>query len=218
MNFSCINATSQTSLSASPRRADSAHCMSEDTGNETLHSLLGQVPDRHHVHTRSAGAPSINGRHPAPLELWQPDYCGDIDMAIAADGTWYHEGIPIRRAELWQLFSGILRREADGEYYLVTPVEKCRVTVALHPLIITDVERFTEEDRPTLTATLNAGGQFPICADYPLRLESRASGAAYLELPHGLSALCSRPAWYRLVDLADEDYGISSAGLRFFLA
>ena len=154
--------------------------MAEDPADGTLHSLLGQVPDRHHVYTRSKGVPSINGRHPAPLEQWQPDYCGDIEMAIAADGTWYHEGIPIKRAELWQLFSGILRREADGEYYLVTPVEKCRVTVALHPLIITDVETVTEEDGPTLIATLNAGGQFPYVQT--IHLDSRAGRAVPLTL------------------------------------
>ena len=194
--------------------------MSEDSGDGdgTLHSLLGQVPDRHHVQARDSGPLSINGRHPAPLEAWQPDYCGDIEMAIAADGTWFHEGIPIKRAELWQLFSGILRKEADGEYYLVTPVEKCRVNVALHPLIITDFGRVTDDKGTTLIATLNAGGRFPVCEEYPLRLESRASGAAYLELPHGLSALCARPAWYRLVDLADEDYSLTSAGMKFFLA
>ena len=111
----------------------------DDSGDNSLHDLLSQVPDKHHAETRHEGALSINGRHPAPLHLWNPDYCGEVDMAIAADGTWFHEGVPIKRAELWQLFAGILRREDDGEYYLVTPVEKCRVSVALHPLIITDI-------------------------------------------------------------------------------
>jgi len=94
-----------------------------DTGG-SLEELLGQVPDRHHAFSRKEGVLSVNGRHPAPLDQWQPDYCGDIDMAISADGTWYHEGVMIKRPELWQLFAGILRREADDEYYLVTPVEK----------------------------------------------------------------------------------------------
>ena len=111
-----------------------------DGDGNALHALLGQVPDRHHAPTRASALLSVNGRHPAPLHLWHPDYCGEVDMAISADGTWYHEGVPIKRAELWQLFAGILRREADGEYYLVTPVEKCRVEVALHPLMITDIE------------------------------------------------------------------------------
>jgi hypothetical protein len=183
----------------------------------SLEGLLGQVPDRHHAMTRNQRVLSVNGRHPAPLEQWQPDYCGDIDMAISSDGTWYHEGVAIKRAELWQLFAGILRREADDEYYLVTPVEKCRVEVALHPLIITDMQLDETGETPQLLAVLNAGGTFPVGPEFPLKLEEKAGGAAYIELPHGLSALCSRAAWYRLVDLADDDHSIVSGGAKFFL-
>lgn len=183
----------------------------------SLEGLLGQVPDRHHAMTRNQRVLSVNGRHPAPLEQWQPDYCGDIDMAISSDGTWYHEGVAIKRAELWQLFAGILRREADGEYYLVTPVEKCRVEVALHALIITDMQWAESGETPQLLAALNAGGTFPVGPEYPLKLEEKAGGAAYIELPHGLSALCSRAAWYRLVDLADDDHSIVSGGAKFYL-
>ena len=183
----------------------------------SLEGLLGQVPDRHHAMTRNQRVLSVNGRHPAPLEQWQPDYCGDIDMAISSDGTWYHEGVAIKRAELWQLFAGILRREADGEYYLVTPVEKCRVEVALHALIITDMQWPESGETPQLLAVLNAGGTFPVGPEYPLKLEEKAGGAAYIELPHGLSALCSRAAWYRLVDLADDDHSIVTGGAKFFL-
>ena len=121
--------------------------------------MLGKVPDRHYARARNAVL-SVNGRHPAPLDAWNPEYCGDVDMAIAADGTWFHEGVPIKRAELWQLFAGILRKESDGEFYLVTPVEKCRVDVALHPLIITDFSMHAGDEGPQLIATLNAGGAF----------------------------------------------------------
>ena len=190
----------------------------DDSGDNSLQDLLSQVPDKHHMQTRHEGALSINGRHPAPLHLWNPDYCGEVDKAITADGTWLHEGLPIKRAELWQLFAGILRREDDSEYYLVTPAEKCRVSVALHPLIITDVEPSETRQGLGLAALLNAGGRYPISADYPLKLEQKASGAAYIELPNGLSALCSRAAWYRLVDMADDSYSVLSNGARFFLA
>ena len=185
--------------------------------SSTLNELLGSVPDKHHAKTRLGGHLSVNGRHPAPLERWQPAYCGDIDMAIAADGTWYHEGTAIRRPELWQLFAGILRREADNEYYLVTPVEKCRVSVALHPLIITDIMADETAEEPTLVALLNAGGMFPIGDAFPIQPEPRASGAAFISLPHGLSAICSRAAWYRLVKLADERHRIFSSGVYFNL-
>ena len=184
----------------------------------SLEELLGQVPDRHHAVSYKEGVLSVNGRHPAPLNLWQPDYCGDIDMAISSDGTWYHEGAMIKRPELWQLFAGILRREADGEYYLVTPVEKCRVEVALHPLMITDMQWDESGESAQLLAVLNAGGVFPVGPEYPLKLEQKAGGAAYIELPHGLSALCSRAAWYRLVDLADDDHSIISGSAKFFLS
>ena len=183
----------------------------------SLQVLLGQVPDRHHALSRKDDLLSVNGRHPAPLDQWQPDYCGDIDMAISSDGTWYHEGVMIKRPELWQLFAGILRREADNEYYLVTPVEKCRVNVELHPLIITDMQCDVTGESAQLLAVLNAGGVFPVGPEYPLRLEKKAGGAAYIELPHGLSALCSRAAWYRLVDLAADDHSIVSGGAKFFL-
>lgn len=189
-----------------------------ETDASKLQNLLGGVPDRHHAAARSNRVASINGRQPAPLHLWNPDYCGDIDMAISGDGTWYHEGMPIKRAELWQLFAGILRREEDGDYFLVTPVEKCRVAVALHPLIINDFEQKVIAGEPELIAVLNAGGRFVVSDQYPLRLEPRANGAAYITLPHGLSALCSRPAWYRLAELADETHCIRSAGARFYLA
>ena len=188
-----------------------------DNTDGQLHDLLGKVPDRHHVQATGAVL-SVNGRHPAPLDAWNPDYCGDVDMRISADGTWYHEGVPIKRAELWQLFAGILRREADGEFYLVTPVEKCRVEVELHPLIITDVSPAQTDEGVQLIAMLNAGGSFPISAEYPLKPEQKAGGAAYIDLPNGLTALCSRPAWYRLVDMADDAHSVVSQGTRFFLA
>ena len=188
-----------------------------DNGDGQLQELLGKVPDRHHARA-GAAVMSVNGCHPAPLDVWNPECCGDVDMAIGADGTWFHDGMPIKRAELWQLFAGILRKESDGEFYLVTPVEKCRVEVVLHPLIIIDFSMFAGREGPQLTATLNAGGHFPVSADYPLKPESRAGGAAYIELPHGLTALCSRAAWYRLVDMTDEAHSIVSHGSRFFLA
>ena len=185
-----------------------------EEGGQRLYDLLGSVPDRAHSRLSDSVA-SINGRKPPPLDTWHPEYCGEIDMAISADGTWYHEGVPIRRPELWQLFAGILRREEDEQYYLVTPVEKCRVSVALHPLIITDIEAQETPDGAILVATLNAGGFFPISASHPIRPEPRASGAAYIALPHGLSGLCSRAAWYRLVELADSNHTVESAGVRF---
>lgn len=177
---------------------------------ELLSAIPGDAAD-----AMTTEALSVTGRPPPPLHLWHPEYCGSIDMRIGPEGTWFHDGRPIRRRELWQLFSSILRREEDGEYYLVTPVEKCRVDVALHPLMITDINRQERHSEPLFIATLNSGGEVTISERYPLRLEPRASGAAYIELDHGLTALCSRAAWYRLAEEADDTCAIVSAGCRF---
>ena len=184
---------------------------------DRLAELQSAIPGGESQVETGSGVLSINGRPPPPLHLWHPEYCGNIDMRIGPDGTWYHEGRSILRKELWQLFASILRREEDGEYYLVTPVEKCRVDVALHPLMITDINQHAYNDQPLLVATLNSGGEVPISDRYPLRLEPRAAGAAYIELDHGLSALCSRAAWYRLADVMDETCTLVSAGCRFTL-
>lgn len=171
-----------------------------------------------HIDNDSVFLGSVTGRRPAPLHLWHPAHCGAINMEIRRDGTWYHDGTPIRRHELMRLFAGILRREDDGDYYLVTPVEKCRVNVALHPLIIIDVSPLEGVDTPTLALHLNSGGTVPLDGDYTLRLEPRAAGAAYVTLPHGLTALFSRAAWVRLVSSADDAGCIQSAGRKICLA
>ena len=80
---------------------------------------------------------SVNGRRPYPLDQWNPSNCGFVDIAIDRDGRWFHEGSEIKRVELVSLFAGLLRREDDGAYYLVTPVEKVEVAVALHPVSYT---------------------------------------------------------------------------------
>jgi hypothetical protein len=138
-----------------------------------------------------------------PLHLWHPPLSGDIPIRIAADGTWYHEGGEIKREAIVHLFAAILRREDDGEYYLVTPGEKWRIEVDLHPLIATDVER---SDSGLLQVTLNTGRTLTIDKDHPLFLEKSVGGVAVVKLEHGLSALFSRAAWYRLVAMA-EDHG-----------
>lgn len=149
-----------------------------------------------------------------PLHLWKPELSGDIPIVIAGDGTWYHEGGPIRRESLVRLFASILRREDDGEYYLVTPAEKWRLQVELHPLIINDVSVADGE----LVLTLNTGKTLHVGAEHPLFLEPRVDGVAAVELWHGLTALFSRNAWYRLVELADDDGFVHSGDYSFGLA
>jgi hypothetical protein len=154
-----------------------------------------------------------------PLDKWHPPLSGDINIRIARNGTWYHDGGEIRRESLVRLFASILRREEDGDYYLVTPAEKWRISVELHPLVVTDVESTEEGGREVLYATLNTGRQLPIGAAYPLFLEPAADNAAALRLEHGLTALFCRAAWYRLVAMASGDAAtVRSGDYRFRLA
>ncbi len=139
-----------------------------------------------------------------PLHLWHPPLSGDIDILIDAEGRWFHEGEPFRRDAIVRLFASILRREEDGEYYLVTPGEKWRIQVAMHPLLVTDVDVGAGEGGLPLILTLNTGKQVTLDRVGCLGTEPRAGGAAVLALEHGLTALFSRPAWYRFVELAQD--------------
>lgn len=140
----------------------------------------------------------------APVDKWDPPYCGEMDMRIAADGTWYHEGTPIRRQSLMQLFASILRREADGHYYLVTPVEKVRIQVDDCPFVavLLEIEGEGTPDQ-VLRFTLNTGETVEASAENPLTVQTQEDGQPHpcLEIRHGLTALISRSVFYSLADL-----------------
>ncbi len=142
-----------------------------------------------------------------PIEKWHPDLSGDIDIRICADGRWIHEGGEIKRHKLVQLFASILRREDDGEYYLVTPVEKWRVAVEDLPLLIVDLEvsEATDQERRVVVTT-KVDSWFELGSDHPLMVETdplsgEPSPAVMTE--HGLLARVNRACFYRLVELAE---------------
>jgi hypothetical protein len=142
-----------------------------------------------------------------PLHLWHPELSGDIDILIKRDGTWIHEGRPIQRPELVNLFASIMRREDDGEYYLLTPVEKWRLRVEYLPLLVTDFEICGGPGvQQRITVTLNTNRQYAIGLKYPLYLPELdgAEGIPAVQLDHGLAALFSRAAWYRLAELCED--------------
>ena len=144
-----------------------------------------------------------------PLHLWHPPLSGDIAIRIESDGVWYHEGRKIEREPLVRLFASILRREEDGDYYLVTPTEKWRIEVVLHPLLVTDFDRAGSVGQSVLLATLNTLRQVEVSEKFPLYLDPDAGNVAVLSLPHGLSALSTRAAWYRLIEMAETENSIA---------
>ena len=162
---------------------------------------------------------SVNGRQPYPLDQWNPSNCGYVDIAIDRDGRWFHEGSEIQRVELVSLFAGLLRREDDGVYYLVTPAEKVKITVALHPLMVVDASLVDDltTGQSRLGLILNSGGIFYLNDETGLKPEPAAAGAAFISLPNKLTALFTRAAWYRLVDMADDDGCVESGGQKYSL-
>ncbi len=142
-----------------------------------------------------------------PVELWNPAQCGDIDMVIRADGTWWHEGTEIKRERLVRLFSRILRKDADGCTYLVTPYEKVIVHVEDAPFTAVRVDRTgTPGPGQVLTFQTNLGDVTVAGPDIPLRVEVNAATGApapYVRVRGRLEAKLTRPVFYELADIAE---------------
>lgn len=155
-----------------------------------------------------------------PVERWQPTHCGDSEMRIARDGGWWHQGAPIRRPELVRLFATILRREPDGSYVLVTPVEKLSIEVEDAPFVADQVKREGGGRDARLAFRLNTGDVVIAGPDHPLRFAEDEHGPRpYLHVRAGLDALIARPVYYELADQAiaagDEPPGVWSGGAFF---
>lgn len=178
--------------------------------------LVNQAQKATDIPTSPLFVGSITGREPYPLEAWNPSHCGHVDIRIDRDGQWFHDGSPIKRQELVTLFASLLRREEDNKYYLVTPVEKCEISVDLHPLMVVDTTLIKDVSKvEQLGLVLNVGGIMPLDASTGLTPEPRAAGAAYIHLPRGLTALFTRAAWYRLVEEADDAGRVKSGNELF---
>ena len=155
-----------------------------------------------------------------PVTSWDPARVGKIDIRIAADGTWYHEGEPIRRQNMVNLFSTVLRRDADG-YCLVTPAEKLLITVEDAPFVAVDFEARGEGAAQEVVFVTNAGDAVVADGEHPLRVEDQGGvPRPYVMVRNGLEALIARPVFYRLVERAVEEAGelcLYSRGERFVL-
>lgn len=158
-----------------------------------------------------------------PVHLWNPPYCGEIDMEIRQNGQWFYLGTPIERLPLVKLFSSVLRHDDDGYYYLVTPVERVRIRVEDAPFVATTVERHQEAGVEYLRFTMQTGDVVVAGKEHPLRVDYRRDEPRpYLHVRDRLEALVSRNVYYQLVEWGeaqDTEEGqqlmVSSAGQLF---
>ncbi|MBV8799817.1 MAG: DUF1285 domain-containing protein [Alphaproteobacteria bacterium] len=144
------------------------------------------------------------GRKLPPVEKWNPAHCGEIDIRIARDGAWFHQGRPILRHELIRLFSTILRKEGNA-FYLVTPAEKMRIQVEDAPFLAVLLEVRGNGRDQQLAFTTNAGDEVMADAEHQIRVEAvpeTAEPSPYIHVRAGLEARISRNVFYQLADIA----------------
>ena len=186
------------------------------TTNRGLEGLTAAVKDAANANSAGKGLP--------PVHLWNPAFCGDIDMRIASDGTWFYMGTPIGRPALVRLFSSILKRE-DGKHFLVTPVEKVGIRVDDAPFLA--VEMLREGEGRLLRFRTNVDDWVDCDAAHGLRFKAAADGGLtpYLHVRADLWAKVTRAIYYDLVDIGEERvvdgramFGIASGGAFFAMA
>lgn len=179
------------------------------------------TPSTEHL-VKAAKEASEKGKLP-PVHLWDPPFCGDLDMEIRRDGTWFYEGTPIGRAPLVRLFSTILKKEGD-RYFLVTPVEKVGLRVEDAPFVAQDFDAEGNGASQVVTFSTNVGDTVAAGPDNAIRVERDETGepSPYVHVRAGLEALIDRKSFYRLVDLGEAHevdgqdwFGIWSGGVFF---
>lgn len=170
----------------------------------------------------------MSKKGPPPVHLWNPPFCGDLDIRIARDGLWYYLGTPIGREPLVRLFASVLRRDEDEKYYLVTPVEKVGIRVDDVPFIAVDHREEKGPQGPRLVFTTNVGDDVAAGPEHPIRLErddETGEPTPYLLVRARLEARIDRKTFYRLADIGVVEerpegrlFGIWSDGAFFALA
>lgn len=172
--------------------------------------------------TAGAQEAAKEGRRP-PVHLWNPPFCGDIDMRIAADGAWFYGGTPIARPALVRLFASILRRDPE-RYVLVTPVERVGIVVEDAPFTAVAMRAEGVGEAQALTFRTNVDDETTAGPDHPLRFDKGAGGTItpYVHVRDELWAKIVRPVFYDLVELGEERaheeqawYGVRSGGLFY---
>ena len=161
-----------------------------------LAAMISRAADQ-----KAGGKPGL-----PPVERWNPPFCGDLDMEIRADGTWFYMGTPIGRQPLVRLFSTVLRKDEDGRTYLVTPVEKVGIRVEDAPFVAVEMNVSTRDDVQVLTFRTNVGDVVEAGGEHPLRFVIEGENSElkpYLLVRGRLEALVSRPVMYDLVELGE---------------
>jgi len=172
----------------------------------------------------ASAARSAGEKGPPPVHLWNPPFCGDLDIRIAADGTWFYLGTPIGRPALVKLFASVLKREND-KYFLVTPVEKIGIRVDDAPFMAVDMTVSQSAGAPVLSFRTNVDDHVVCDAAHPLRFEKEAGSGGlkpYLHVRRDLWAKVTRALFYDLVARGEEReidgrrmFGVASGG-EFF--
>ncbi|MFZ1679619.1 MAG: DUF1285 domain-containing protein [Rhizobiaceae bacterium] len=187
-------------------------------------STLSQARDQKGLEALIARAPRA-GKGGAPVERWNPPFCGDLDMEIRADGTWFYLGTPIGRMPLVQLFSSVLRKDEDGRTYLVTPVEKVAIRVEDAPFLAVEMHASGAGEARVLTFRTNVGDVVEAGPAHPLRFEDESGTGGlkpYLHVRGRLEALVNRAVMYELIHLGENAavngetmFGVRSNGVFF---
>ncbi|MCV9961320.1 DUF1285 domain-containing protein [Pararhizobium sp. BT-229] len=174
---------------------------------------------------RAAGQTNGQTRGLPPVERWNPPFCGDIDMEIRVDGTWFYMGTPIGRQPLVRLFSTVLRKDEDGKTYLVTPVEKLGIRIVDAPFVAVEMTMTERDGEQVLTFRTNVGDVVEAGPNHALRFVIHGENnelKPYLHVRGRLEALVSRPVMYDLVELGEtasiggvEMFAVRSGGVVF---
>jgi hypothetical protein len=154
----------------------------------------------------ASAAKAAGKKGPPPVHLWNPPFCGDLDMEIRRDGTWFYLGTPIGRHALVKLFSSILRKDGE-DYFLVTPVEKVGIRVVDAPFVAVDAEVSGEDAHQAITFTTNVEDVVTAGPDHPIRVErdpETGEPSPYVLIRRNLEALIDRKTFYRLVEIGQH--------------
>ncbi|MBK0400372.1 DUF1285 domain-containing protein [Limibaculum sp. M0105] len=173
---------------------------------------------------KAVGAATRGKKGPPPVHLWNPPYCGDLDIRIARNGQWWYLGTPIGRIELVELFASVLKLE-DGKHYLVTPVEKIGITVDDAPFVAVDFRVENHGPGQVLVFETNVGDETAAGPENPIRVArdpQTGEPSPYVHVRRGLEALIDRKSFYRLVEIGEHEeiegtrwFGLRSGG-QFF--